>query len=463
MLVDGEHIGDDRSRAWLHPTRGRVAPMCSPDPAFSPLLARVLAPLIGLTHVASLAAVTDLVWALLAAQSLHPADLVRALPHLDAAGARQGFRRVRRLLERAYFRSQALTPALLRAALRLVGDAEVLLVLDSSRCRRWEVLTLGVQFHGGRVLPIAWAILPYPWPTGQFTPTALALLERVLALWPTDRPVHLVADRGFPSYRLFKLLDDWRRRRPLSYTVRVRAGDWVRLADAPTATPVARLLATVGAGRWRTWRAAYRRQSQTSDRVTLVIGRGLPVYPPHQTGPADRRRRRARAARQAQHRRSKGYGAAASSDRAWVLLSTEPTWQAAMSRYSGRFSTEGTYRDWKSWGWEAVVGQATTIGLVDGTTGLAAVGAILQAAIGAAAGRTRAAGARARQQQWTTTDRLSAFRRGRLVLQDRAHAWMPWLCQVLTGLTERLTAVEAAPPTVAPTPLSQNLPLQEAA
>lgn len=437
--------------------------MCSPDPAFYPLLARLLAPLVGLTHVASLAAVTDLLWALLAAQSLHPAALVRALPHLEATGARQGFRRVRRLLERAYFQSQALTPALLRAALRLVDAAEVLLVLDSSRCLRWEILTLGVQFHGGRVLPIAWAVLPYPWLTGQFTPTTLALLERVLANWPPDRPVHLVADRGFPSYALFRLLDAWRPRRPLGYTVRVRAGDWVRLADEGAATPVASLLATVGEGRWRTWPAAYRRQRQTGDLVTLVIGRGLPVSPPHQTGPADRRRRQARAARQAQHRRSKGYRAAASSDRAWVLLSTEPTWRAAMGRYSGRFSTEGTYRDWKSWGWEAVVGQATTAGLVDGITGLAALGAILQAAIGAAAGRTRDAGARARQQQWTTTDRLSVFGRGRLVLQDRAHAWTPWLCQALTGLIERLTAVEATRPAVPPTPLPHHPPLQEAA
>ena len=73
--------------------------MCSPAPAFYPLLARLLAPWSGSPISASLTAVTDLVWALLAAQSLHPADLVRALPDLDAARARQGFRRVRRVLD----------------------------------------------------------------------------------------------------------------------------------------------------------------------------------------------------------------------------------------------------------------------------------------------------------------------------------------------------------------------------
>jgi hypothetical protein len=435
--------------------------MCAPELTLYPLLVRLLGPLAGVSHAASLTALTDLVWALLVAQSLHPAALVRALPTLATGRARQGFRRVRRLLERDYLQSHLLTPALVRAALRLVDDAAVLLVLDSSRCLRWEVLTLGVQFHGGRVLPVAWAILPYPWPKRQFTPTTLALLERVLTVWPSDRPVHLVADRFFPSYPLFRLLDAWRARRPLGYTLRLRAGDWVWLDGR--AVQIADLLGTVGAGRWRTWRAAYRRQTQASAPGLLVIGRGLPVYPAHQMGPADQRRRQVRAARQAQQRRRRGYGVAASTDQTWVLLSTEATWQAAVQWYSGRFSTEGTYRDWKSWGWEGVVGQAPTADLVDGLTGLAALGAIVQAAIGAAAGRTQEPGARARQQQWTTTDRLSVFSRGRWVLHDRVYRWTPWLSQVLPDLTARLTTGAASHPAVPPTPLAYHPPLQEAA
>jgi hypothetical protein len=248
--------------------------MCSPDSAFYPLLLRLLAPLVGLGHLASLTALTELVWAVLAAQSLRPADLVRALPQLRAAGARQGFRRVHRLLERTTCQSRRLTPALVAALLRVVDDGVVVLVLDSSRCRRWEVLTLGLRFHGGRVLPIAWAVLPYPWPRRRFTPTAIALLDRVLAAWPVDRPVHLVADRGFPSYALFRQLDEWRQRRPLGYTLRLRAGDWVRL-DGEQVVKIADLLGAVGDGRWRTWSASYRRQTRTSAPATLVIGRGL--------------------------------------------------------------------------------------------------------------------------------------------------------------------------------------------
>ena len=112
MLADGEYSGDARSGAWLPPTGRRLAPLCSPAPAFSPLLARLLAPLVGLPPRARLTAVTDLLWAVLAAQSRPPAALVRALPHPHASGARQGVRRGRRLVEWADVQRQARTPAL---------------------------------------------------------------------------------------------------------------------------------------------------------------------------------------------------------------------------------------------------------------------------------------------------------------------------------------------------------------
>jgi DNA-binding CsgD family transcriptional regulator len=118
----------------------------------------------------------------LVAQSLRPADLVRALPDLATAHARQGFRRVQRGLTRGCLTSTALTPRLVPAVLRLVADAEVLLVLDSSRCGRWEVFTLGVRC-GGRVLPVGWQGLPYPWPKGQYTPTTLRWPIEAALLW----------------------------------------------------------------------------------------------------------------------------------------------------------------------------------------------------------------------------------------------------------------------------------------
>jgi hypothetical protein len=98
------------------------------------------------------------------------------------------------------------------------------LALASVRCGPWEVFTLGVIWHG-RVLPVGWAVVAYPWPMGQCTPTVLGLVRQVAAARPEQRPVHLVADRAFPSRALFGLLHrlHWR------WTVRLQATSWVRL------------------------------------------------------------------------------------------------------------------------------------------------------------------------------------------------------------------------------------------
>ncbi|MBI4493011.1 MAG: hypothetical protein HY690_09480 [Chloroflexi bacterium] len=45
----------------------------------------------------------------------------------------------------------------------------------------------GVRLHG-RVQPVAWSLLPYPWPKGTFTATVIQVLDRTLGLWPTGRP-----------------------------------------------------------------------------------------------------------------------------------------------------------------------------------------------------------------------------------------------------------------------------------
>ncbi len=430
-----------------------------PDRVVYPLLVRFLQALLRPGHATSFAALSALVWAVLAAQSLHPADLVRALPDLTTGHARQAFRRVRRGLRRSTLRRQALTPVLVPAVLRLVEEAEVLLVLDSTRAGHWELFTLGVRCHG-RVLPVAWSALPYPWPTGQFTPTVVALLERTLACWPPDRPVHLVADRGFPSKALFQLLEEWRQRRPLGATIRLRAGDWVWL-DNTQPVRVGDLVRDLRPGQWRTWVACYPHCPPTAGPTRLVAGRSLPSSPRHQLGPADCARRQARAEQRARYLRRTGQAGAVETDDIWCLLTTEATWQAAVTQYSGRFSTEGTYRDVKSWGWETVVGREPDPTVVDGLTGLAVISYLVQVSIGAAAGRTRDTAARARQRQWTTTDRLSIFWRGRLVLHDRAYDWRPWLSLALPVLTQRLRGEPQA--SAPPTPLPRPTPLQEAA
>src|SRR5947209_6271869 len=99
--------------------------------------------------------------------------------------ARQRYKRVARCWERPWLTPAWLTPRLVRAALALGEPAawgpsagQVLVALDSVRCGSWEVFTLGVVWHG-RVVPVSWAVLPYPWPKGQVTPTVCRLLRQV--------------------------------------------------------------------------------------------------------------------------------------------------------------------------------------------------------------------------------------------------------------------------------------------
>src|SRR5688572_11626822 len=104
------------------PGRRQEQPMGVSDPAVYALVSQVLQAVLRPTHATGFAAVSSLVWAVLCAQSLHPADLVRALPDLATAHARQGFRRVQRGLKRTCLTSAALTPRLVAAVLRLVAD-----------------------------------------------------------------------------------------------------------------------------------------------------------------------------------------------------------------------------------------------------------------------------------------------------------------------------------------------------
>lgn len=303
-------------------------------------------------------------------------------------------------------------------------------------------------------------MLPYPWPKGQYTPTTLTLLDRVPDCWPPDRAVHLVADRGCPGKASVRRLDEWRRWRRLGYTLRLKIGDWVTLADGRTVR-LADLVGNPTAGRWQTWAAHYPGGRAASTPTQLVAGRGLPVWPRHQRGPADQARRQARAQQRAAHLLGKGQARAVTTDTVWCVLTTAATWPAAVTRYSGRFSTEGTYRDAKEWDWETRISALTEAGMVDGLTGLAVLSYLMHVEIGVAAGRTQEAGARARQQQWTTTDRLSPFSRGRLVLHDHAHDWRPWLRTALAALTQTLSTDQAR--RVPPLPSDQPTRLPEAA
>ena len=432
--------------------------MPSPEAVY-PAVLLVIEALGGPPHAAARGALARLVTALLCSQRLTATALMRALASPIPVPARQRYKRVARALAREWLTPAWLTPRLVRAALALVSEPVPHLALDTLRLGRWEAFTVGVVWHG-RVLPMGWAVLPYPLPKGTFTPTTCALLRQVAAAWPPERAApHLVADRGFPSQALFRTL----RQLGWGFSIRLRAKDSVRVAGQ--VWRLRDLIATVTEGTWRVASATYGSGAQTV-AATLVIGRGLPVTAMHQANPGSRR---AWAKQQAARR--KELSASARQTDPWMLLfTTHPHERPALQSYRRRWATEGSYRDAQSgWdgrhGWDLAraVDRLTESPAVTRLVGLWALGTSLQSAVGGRVGRASAPMAvRAVVAAWTTTGRLSVWARGHLAFTDpsgRLHG------ALLDGLREVAVQIAAAPPlvTAAPVALAIRPPLQEAA
>lgn len=414
-------------------------------------------------HPTALKALAHLTTALLVGQSLRPTALMRALLSPEIVPARQRYKRVARAWTRPWLSPAWLSPRLVAAVLALVpadpADRPTAglthMALDSVRCGRWEIFTLGVIWHG-RVLPVGWAVLPYPWPKGQFNPTVLALVRLVASAWPEQRAVHLVADRAFPSRALFRLLSQvhW------GWTIRLRASNSVSWRGQPHR--VRSLLACSNFAGWTTYTAAQYASGPTEPLGTLVIGRGLLVLARHQRGPASVLLRLAR------HDQRQAYLArkhpqqrpdASGETDAWlVLFSTHRTWWAATTSYGCRWATEGSYRDaqggWDGqhgWDLEPVVSQLSQAVAVERVVGLWALGTLIQTWIGARLShRTAGAGVQAIQREWTTTGRLSVWARGRFALTEPTGRLRPWIEQTLADAACQLATAAAATPPPAP-------------
>lgn len=395
-------------------------------------------------HAAGLASVAQVVTAVLIGQSLRVGGVARTLLSAPEVAARHRYRRVRRVVTGARLRSTDLTPSLVRAALVLVDDAVPHLAMDTVRCGRWEVITIGVVWHG-RVLPIGWEVVPSPWPRGQFTPAVLRLLWRVAASWPAERRPHLVADRGFPSLKLFRTLEQlgW------GWTVRLRVKLNVGVDGA--VRPLADLLACHQPGRWTAQTITYGTGRQ---RVAgrLVIGRGdtLRILPRHQANPGSLRQRARQQATRVRELRGKHPGRRASQAAqtdGWVLLFTSHApWLDASRSYARRWATEGSYRDAQGgydgqhgWELEPTLAREADAHVVDRLVGLWALGSAIQTALGDRLARPDAPPAVAQARaRWTTTDRLSVWMRGRFALTDPFGHLRPVILAALHDTAQRL-------------------------
>jgi|tagenome__1003787_1003787.scaffolds.fasta_scaffold20762355_1 hypothetical protein len=418
----------------------------------------------------SQAGVAALLTALLVGQSLWPSALMRALPSPPACFARSRYQRVARAWRRPWLSSAHLTPVLVRAVGALLPVAArgplaglTHLALDTVRCGRWELFVLGMVWHG-RVVPLAWAVLPYPLPKGQFTPTVCALLCQVAAVWPAERPVHLVADRAFASGRLLRLL----RALKWGYTLRLRARLHLTVGGREQAVP--ELWTAAPAAQWSAQPAQYGRGA-AGVSGTLVLGKGHWLVPAHQATPGSVRHRARQQARRAHDLRTKRPGrprAAAPASDGWVVLfSTHAVgWVAALS-YRQRWAIEGSFRDLQSgwdgqhgWGLERLLqhwGPASPT--VERVVGLSALGSLLQCWLGEELGRpTVPAVMAAVRQEWTTTGRLSVWARGQLAVTEPTGRLQPWLRATLGRGADQLHAAGSAESGRPPAPSEPSAP-----
>jgi hypothetical protein len=375
--------------------------------------------------------VVTVAWAVLClvvAQRVTPAALARAIPASAAGSARSRLRRVRRWWQGPELPVERLTPRLLRAALALLPPgATVTVALDTTRVGPWEIWHAGLVF-AGHTLPLAWAVVPYPWPKGRFRDTTLSLVQQLQRAMPVGHRWALVADRGFPNAQLF----DHLRTGHTDWTVRLRLSTWVEVADvyAPVSAhlqagrlrPGERVAATLGRGT-----AEYPRV-----QAWIVVSAAVPLPPKHKRNPGTERERAARAKAQAKHREQKGRKSRPPSALAqqyaqtWVLFTSAPSLSAAVDQYAARMAIEQTFRDWHhGWGLRVAAAPLPTAGAVSRLVGSVCLAYRLQVELGLRFS-TDTQGQR-RRAQWTVSDRLSYFWCGQHLLWDPGADWSAWL------------------------------------
>ena len=312
----------------------------------------------------------------------------------------------------------------------------MVVALDTTRLGPWEVWLAGIVV-AGRTVPIGWAVIPYPWPKGQFRPTTVALIQRLQDAFPAERRWTLVADRGFPSAALFAQL----RRGDTGFSVRLRLSDWV------TVDGVYAMVAThLEAGRLvdgqRTAAAIGRgRPDQPLVLGWIVVSAAVATPPPHKQNPGTVRERVKRAKAHAQHRahkqgrKTKPPSAAVQRyAQTWVLFTVASTVTQALTEYTQRMPIEETFRDWHSgWSVRAAVVALPTAAMVDRLIGVVCLTYSLQMHLGQRLSADPVG--QQRRRQWTVTDRVSWFWCGQRLFNDPGYDWCAWLAAQWATLT----------------------------
>lgn len=386
-----------------------------------------------------------IVLCLLAAQCLSPAALARAIPSDEPGTGRNRLRRVQRWWQGPALEQGLIMPRLIRAGIALLaGEDELLIALDTTRAGGWEIWQAGIVY-AGHTLPVAWAVIPYPWPRGRFRTTTLALVQQLQTAVPPGQRWVLIADRGFPSAALFGQLlaqhTDW--------TIRLRLSDWVEVdgiyatvgdhLDAGRLRPGTRVAASIGRG------------TPTQPRVSawVVVNETIPALPKHKQNPGTQRERQRRATARARHLCRKGRKTAPPSERArryaqtWVVFTTAATVDATVRQYAARMAIEQTFRDWHhGWGVREAAARLESAQAVCRLIGMVALAYHLQVELGVRFSQDPRG--KARRAQWTVTDRVSLFWCAQQCLQDTGADWSSWLAEQWQHLTATQAMNETA-------------------
>ncbi len=134
---------------------------------------------LGGSHTTVIRTFVWVVLCILVSQRVTPAALARAIPAEASGSGRTRLRRVDRWWQGPELDLGIVTPRLIRAALALLPkDGTIVVAMDTTRAGQWEIWKAGPSF-AGHTLPVAWAVVPYPWPKGRFRQTTLALVGQL--------------------------------------------------------------------------------------------------------------------------------------------------------------------------------------------------------------------------------------------------------------------------------------------
>jgi Transposase DDE domain len=403
--------------------------------------------MLGRTHATVVHTIAWAVLCLLVAQRATPAALARALPADQAGRARVRLTRVRRWWTGPPLDQVVVRPQLIHAALLLLPSGQsVVVALDTTRLGPWEVWLAGIVV-AGRTMPIGWAVIPYPWPKGRFRTTTLALVGRLQAAFPPAVPWTLVADRGFPSARLFAQLHQG----GTSFSVRLRLSDWVMVARVYTTVAEHLIAGRLVDGQRTAATMGRGRPDQPLVPGWVVVSAAVVAPPKHKHNPGTARERAKRAKAHAQHRahkqgrKTKQPSATAQRyAQTWVLFTTAPTVGQAVAEYAQRMPIEETFRDWhRGWGVRAAVVDLPTEAMVDRLIGVVCVTYSLQMQVGQRFSADPLG--QQRRKQWTVTDRVSWCWCGQQLLNDPGYDWSVWLAAQWAALALPQASVVSEP------------------